>query len=117
MESAWSNRGPAYRCRHGHTTASSPDSGRPKNAYIREDRIVPHLPAVHALLTGTDLAGGRRRRTRRGIDARHQVSPGDVIRYLRENQITLAYNPAWGPCTREPPESFRSSPWKQANPA
>ena len=34
--------------------------GRPKNAYIREDRILPHLPALHLLLTGTDQrrAGG-----------------------------------------------------------
>jgi hypothetical protein len=36
MESAWSNGKPAYRCRHGHTTASRRGPGRPKNAYIRE---------------------------------------------------------------------------------
>ena len=47
MESAWSNGKPAYRCRHGHTTASRPGPGRPKNAYIREDRILPHLAALH----------------------------------------------------------------------
>jgi site-specific DNA recombinase len=28
MESAWSNGKPAYRCRHGHTTASAPDPDR-----------------------------------------------------------------------------------------
>jgi hypothetical protein len=44
MESAWSNGKPAYRCRHGHTSAAAPDPGRPKNAYIREDRILAHLP-------------------------------------------------------------------------
>ena len=55
MESAWSNGKPAYRCRHGHTTASPPDPGRAKNAYVREDRIVAHLPALHLLLAG---AGG-----------------------------------------------------------
>jgi site-specific DNA recombinase len=33
MESAWSNGKPAYRCRHGHTTASRPGPGRLKNAY------------------------------------------------------------------------------------
>ena len=57
MESAWSNGKPAYRCRHGHTSAAPPDPGRPKNAYVREDRILPHLPALHLLLTGP--AGGR----------------------------------------------------------
>jgi hypothetical protein len=48
MESAWSNGKPAYRCRHGHTTASSRGPGRLTNAYIREDRILTHdwLPAV-----------------------------------------------------------------------
>ena len=52
MESAWSNGKPAYRCRHGHTTASAPDPARPRNAYVREDRVLPHLPALHLLLTG-----------------------------------------------------------------
>ena len=60
MESAWSNRKPAYRCRHGHTSAAAPDPARPKNAYIREDRILAHLPALHLLLTGTQPAPGRR---------------------------------------------------------
>jgi hypothetical protein len=32
MESAWSNGKPAYRCRHGHTSASRPGQGRAKNA-------------------------------------------------------------------------------------
>ena len=96
MESAWSNSRPAYRCRHGHTTAAAPDPARPKNAYIREDRILPHLPALHFQVTGTDPAGERRRRTRRGIDVRPQVSPEDVPGYLREQQITLTYDPAAG---------------------
>ena len=65
MESAWSNGRPAYRCRHGHTTAAAPDPGRPKNAWVREDRILPHLPALHILLSGTPAAEARRRRTRR----------------------------------------------------
>jgi DNA invertase Pin-like site-specific DNA recombinase len=96
MESAWSNGKPAYRCRHGHTTASTPDLSRPKNAHIREDRILAHLPALHVLLTGTSPAGGRRRRTRRGADVRQQASPADVTGYLREQQITLTYDPAAG---------------------
>ena len=94
MESAWSNGKPAYRCRHGHTTASLPDPDRPKKAHVREDRILPHLAALHLLLT--EPAGGpRRRRTRRGADVRYQVNE-DVICYLGEQRITLTYDPATG---------------------
>ena len=96
MESAWSNGRPAYRCRHGHTSAAKPDPGRPKKAYVREDRILLYLPALHALMTEAPPAEGRRRRTCRGADVRFQASAEDVIRYLREQQVTLIYNPAAG---------------------
>ena len=46
LESAWSNGKPAYRCRHGYTSAMRPDPARPKNIYIREDQILPHLAAL-----------------------------------------------------------------------
>jgi hypothetical protein len=92
MESAWSNGRPAYRCRHGHTTASAPSLERPRNADIREDVIVAHLPALHLLLTGP-AGGPRRQRTRGGTDVRHQPAE-HVIAYLRERQITLTYDPA-----------------------
>jgi site-specific DNA recombinase len=91
----WSNGKPAYRCRHGRTTASRRGRGEPRNAYIREDRILAHLPALHLQLT-EPASGQRRRRTHRGLDVRYQASPGDVIGYLRERQITLIYNPAAG---------------------
>jgi site-specific DNA recombinase len=94
MESAWSNGKPVYRCRHVHTSASAPDPGRVRNAYIREDRILPQLPAVHALITGT--APGRRRRTRAGADIKPRASAEDVLAYLREHRITLTYDPAAG---------------------
>jgi len=93
MESAWSNGKPAYRCRHGHTSASAPDPERPKTAYVREDRLLPHLPALHLLLTGPSGEPRRRRRTRRGTDVRYQTAE-HVIAHLRERQITLAYDPA-----------------------
>ena len=67
---------------------------RRKTAYVREDRILPHLPALHLLLTAPS-SKTRRRRTRRGTDVRHQAAE-DVIAYLRERQITLAYDPAEG---------------------
>jgi site-specific DNA recombinase len=94
MESAWSNGKPAYRCRHGHTTASVPSLDRPKNAYVREDLIVPHLPMLHLLLT--EAGAQRRRRTRRGIDVRCQATADASVSYLCENQITLIYDPASG---------------------
>jgi hypothetical protein len=52
LESAWSNGKAAYRCRHGHISASSPDSRRPRNTYVREDQILPHLAAISVLLVG-----------------------------------------------------------------
>jgi hypothetical protein len=55
-----------------------------------------HLPALHILLSGTPAAEGRRRRTRRGADVRHQASAEDAIRFMREHQITLTYDPAAG---------------------
>ena len=97
MESAWSNGKAAYRCRLGHTTATPRDPARPKNAYIREDRIVSHLPVLHLLLTGREHGPRRRRRrTRGGIDVQQPASAHEVINYLREQQITLTYDPASG---------------------
>lgn len=96
-ESCWSNGRPAYRCRHGHSSASAPDPGRPRNLYIREDRILAHLPALHVLLTGAGLAAGRRRRrTRHGADMKRPTSEEDVIGYLRVRQISFTYHPATG---------------------
>jgi len=92
MESAWSNSKPAYRCRHGHTSASAPAPGRPRNAYVREALIMPHLAALHLMLTEPPR-GTRRRRTRRGIDVRRRTAE-EVICYLRQQQITLTYDPA-----------------------
>ena len=96
MESAWSNGKPAYRCRHGHTSAAPPDPGRPKNAYTREDRLLPQLSALHPLLTGAKPDTRRRRRTRCGRDVPPPATAQDVIRYLREHQITLIWDQASG---------------------
>jgi hypothetical protein len=73
-----------------------PGPARPKNAHIREDRVLPHLPAVHLLLVGAEPAARRRRRTRRGADARPQAGPEAVIGHLRDGGITLTYDPAAG---------------------
>ena len=110
MESAWSNGKPAYRCRHGRTTASAPDPDRPEKAHVREDRILPHLPALHLLLTGP-AGATRRKRTRRGTDVRHQGAES-VIRYLREHQITLTYDPADGTLRAGTGETAQTIPLK-----
>ena len=96
MESSWSNGKAAYRCRHGHTSAAVPDPGHPKNAYIREGRALPHLPALHLLLTRAEPSPARRRRTRRGVDVRSAFSPQDAVRFLRENEVVLVYDQTTG---------------------
>jgi len=74
MESAWSNGGAAYRCRHGRTSAMAPDPSRPKNTYVREDKLLPHLPTLHLLLTTPAVRA--RRRTRAGADVTGTAEPG-----------------------------------------
>ena len=106
MESCWSNNRPAYRCRHGHSSASAPDPARPKNLYVREDGILPHLTALHLLLAGDNPAAGRRRRrTRHGVDVHRQVNAEDVIGYLRARRITLTYDPRTGTLQADTPEA------------
>jgi DNA invertase Pin-like site-specific DNA recombinase len=39
-DSHWAHHRPAYRCRHGHTSADPPSTERPKNLYVREDRVL-----------------------------------------------------------------------------
>jgi site-specific DNA recombinase len=105
-ESCWSNNHPAYRCRHGHSSAATPDPARPKNLYIREDRILPHLSALYTLLAGTEPAAGRRRRRiHRGADVYWAASDQDVIGYLRARQITLTYDPRTGTLQADTPEA------------
>ncbi|MEO3763937.1 recombinase family protein [Streptomyces sp. B5E4] len=84
MESCWTNGHPAYRCRHGHTSATGPGTGRPRNAYIREDRILARLPAL-LLRLGHPRTGDH--------------SPGDpsaraAAEWLRTQGINLTYDPA-----------------------
>jgi DNA invertase Pin-like site-specific DNA recombinase len=97
MESAWSHGRPAYRCRHGHTSAVPPDSGKPRNAYVREDRVLAQLPALFLLLISTEPAQARRRRrTRGGTDVCPAASPEEAAGFLRANEIALTYDQATG---------------------
>jgi len=90
LESAWSNGKPAYRCRHGYTSATSPGV-RPGNAYVREDQVLPHLAAIGILLVGTVGKPGRR-----NCGPAQLSGPADaaaLIDQLRAEGIVLTYDP------------------------
>jgi site-specific DNA recombinase len=80
LESCWANNRAAYRCRHGHTSSARRDPDRPKNLYVREDRILTHLPALNILLNETD-------------SAEPSSTSADVISHLRTHKIALVYDP------------------------
>ena len=110
LESCWANNRPAYRCRHGYTSAVTPDPARPKNLYVREDRILPHLPAVHDLLTSENPPEGRRRRrTRRGVVLPRPIAGEDVISHLRAREITLTYDPRTKTLQADEPEAVTTA--------
>lgn len=110
LESCWSNGRPAYRCRHGYSSASRPDPARPKNPYLREDRILADLPAIHASLAAAQPASDRRRRrTRHGIDTQPTVSEDNVIACLRAREITLTYDPRTGSLRSDTPDAVTTT--------
>ncbi|WP_242907965.1 recombinase family protein [Actinomadura terrae] len=82
LESCWVNNRAAYRCRHGHSSTSRSGPERPKNLYVREDHILPHLPALHLLLTGpSETVPGA------------ASNPKEVLEHLRTSKMTLTYEP------------------------
>jgi site-specific DNA recombinase len=88
LESAWSNGRPAYRCRHGYSSATVPDPARPKNTYVREDQVLPHLAALAILLAGDETTDRARPA---GITAPAQIA--DLIDELRATGTPLTYDP------------------------
>jgi site-specific DNA recombinase len=91
LESCWSAGRPAYRCRHGYSSAAVPDPARLKNTYVREDQILPHLAAVAILLTGDDSEpepGDRGLAQLTGPDR-----TADLIDQLRADGTVLTYHP------------------------
>jgi hypothetical protein len=91
LESAWSYGRAAYRCRHGYTSATVPDPARPKNAYVREDQILPRLAALAILLAGPAGTPARRSRSRAKL-----TGPADtaaLIDQLRADGTVLTYDP------------------------
>ncbi len=91
LESSWSNGRPAYRCRHGYTSATRPDPRRPKNLDLREDQILPRLAALAIVLAGQDQAQDRGKQGNTRITAPGQAA--DLIDCLRATGLTLTYDP------------------------
>jgi hypothetical protein len=79
---------PAYRCRHGYTSATSPDHGRPKNTYVREDQILPHLAAMAILLAGDSQAWGPGT-----VQVTAAAQTAGLIDRLRASGTALTYDP------------------------
>ncbi len=105
MESHWAHR-PAYRCRHGHTSTTQPAPGRSPNAYLREDHVLPHLPALllrltdhHAAPDGAELLAL--------LASAAPLSPADVVAHLRSEAISLTYDPAARSLTADTPRAER----------
>lgn len=76
MESCWSNGRAAYRCRHGHSSATPRDATRTPNAYVREDQVLARLPALHLMRTGDHIA----------------PDPAGALARLRADGIGLIYD-------------------------
>ena len=104
LESAWSNGKPAYRCRHGYTSATGPAPRRPANLHVREDQILPRLAALAILHADGSHS------LRPGEHASTQVTApaqaADLIDRLRAADVTLIYDPA----TRTLRDGTRNSP-------
>jgi site-specific DNA recombinase len=88
LESAWSHGRPAYRCRHGYTSATVPDPARPKSTYLREDQVLPHLAALAILRAGSGIPARARQA---GITAPARIA--DLIDQLRADEVVLTYDP------------------------
>ena len=92
FEGHWVNHVPGYRCRHGHTSAKEPSASRPKNTYLREDRVLARLPLLHHMLTAADPAAvtaGAPASAARPVPP----SPEEVIDHLRNHALKLRYDP------------------------
>nr|WP_268248664.1 recombinase family protein [Streptomyces brasiliensis] len=104
MESHWVHQNAGYRCRHGHTSATRPDPARTRNAYVREDQVLPHLPALHLRLTGRISTAGP------ASPPAGPASPPTLeqaIAHLRDQEITLVYDHAARTLTADTPRAER----------
>ncbi|MEY9966184.1 site-specific DNA recombinase [Streptacidiphilus sp. MAP12-16] len=81
MDSHWAHQRPGYRCRHGHNSATTPHPDQRRNAYVREDLILAHLPALVLRLRAA-VAGM----------ADEPPTVLEAAEYLRARGITLTYD-------------------------
>jgi site-specific DNA recombinase len=103
MESHWVHQNAGYRCRHGYTSTTRPDP-RTRNAYVREDQVLPHLPALHLRLTGRVSTAGP------AVPPAGPASPPTIeqaIAHLRDQEISLVYDPAARTLTANTPRAER----------
>jgi site-specific DNA recombinase len=91
LESCWSYGRPAYRCRHGYSSATVPDPARPRNTYLREDQILPHLAAIAILLAGDSSEPGPGNRSQGQLTG--PACTADLIDQLRAAGTVLTYDP------------------------
>ena len=98
MESCFANSHPGYRCRHGHTSASSKNPRR--LAYVREDRVLEHLAAMLIRLQMSEHTDP----TRRPMPEPTTSTASEAIAFLRHNAITLTYDPDTKTLTANTPE-------------
>ncbi len=91
----WSRPGPtepAYRCRHGCTSATGSGPGRPADLYVREDQILPRLAALAIL--HADSSHSPRARKQASAQVTTPAHAADPIDRLRAADVTLTYDPA-----------------------
>lgn len=64
MDAHWVHGRPAYRCRHGYTSATPRPADAPRNVYLREDHLLKALSGMLAGVDGTQsgpVVGGNSR--------------------------------------------------------
>ena len=88
LESAWSNGKPAYRCRHGYTSATGPRPGRPKNLTCARTRSCRTWPPSPSSTPATVVPGGTR-----PVQVTAPAQTADLIDRLRAADVTLIYDP------------------------
>ena len=99
FEGHWVHGTAGYRCRHGHTSAKDPGVLRPKNVYLREDRVLAKLPLLHHRLTSPDQPPSAVGSTTTSSGASASAAkptpptPQEVITHLRERALELRYDP------------------------
>ena len=111
LESCWSYGRPAYRCRHGYSSATVPDYARPKNTYVREDQVLPHLAALAILLAG-DAGQGPGNRALAQLTG--PACTAAMIDRLRAGGTVLTYDRTRRPCAPVTATRQRSSSPKTA---